>query len=136
MCVFLFVVQAGQYIKAKLVEGDVYQRVGLWVQGAPNASLQEQVRGPNGLRHATGPARLIAGHHSRSMSRRSAATRPACELAGAWCLVMAVCMASTVNRSECGRLTNAHTQPMPHTWVAMHGPMCSVKCSQQAASGC
>lgn len=38
------VMQAGQYIKVQLVEGEVYQRLGLWVQGAPNASLQEQVR--------------------------------------------------------------------------------------------
>jgi hypothetical protein len=40
LCVLL---QAGQYIKAQLVEGEVYKRLGLWVQGAPNASLQEQV---------------------------------------------------------------------------------------------
>lgn len=40
VCVLL---QAGQYIKAQLVEGEVYDRLGLWVQGAPNASLQEQV---------------------------------------------------------------------------------------------
>lgn len=39
------VLQAGQYIKVQLVDGEVFQRIGLYVQGVPSASLQEQVRG-------------------------------------------------------------------------------------------
>jgi hypothetical protein len=38
--------QAGQYVKAVPVEddGSIWQRIGLYVQGVPDCSLQEQVR--------------------------------------------------------------------------------------------
>ena len=37
--------QAGQYVKAVPVEddGSIWQRIGLYVQGVPDCSLQEQV---------------------------------------------------------------------------------------------
>jgi hypothetical protein len=49
LCVLLLTwgvcLQAGQYIKMKLVEDSVFPRLGFWVQGAPTPGLQEQVRG-------------------------------------------------------------------------------------------
>lgn len=52
------VLQAGQFIKHTLVEaGTTYPRLGLWVQGVPDPSLQEQVRTDSdqfsGLREAS-----------------------------------------------------------------------------------